>query len=157
MTDTPGLPASIPETLTPTATSTDTPSPTPTNTPVHAGGLITYQVQSGAGVSIYLQASSGAPIALISNQGDARILDFTPQQGGLLAIWTTNGGRQELHIIRSDGSAMSSNIFYNWSSITDANWSIDGQRLVVEALIGDVTRFYYFDAFGNLVTDRTIP
>ncbi|MDX1662962.1 MAG: FHA domain-containing protein, partial [Candidatus Promineifilaceae bacterium] len=121
----------------------------PLTPPVHSGGLLTYVAQrrSGAGETLYLQRANGDPIALIANKESIQVLDYTRQNGGLYAVRVGQGGSSLLYLVRADGQIIGADINPGWSSLKDADWSPDGQRLVVEA----DSRYYYFDASGTLV------
>jgi pSer/pThr/pTyr-binding forkhead associated (FHA) protein/uncharacterized protein YraI len=141
-----------------TATPTNTPSPTPTATPVFtSGGLITYRVQSGGRTTIYLQNTNGAPIALVFDKDDANMLDYTPNNGGRFAIWVVEGGQQKVFIINREGQLVGGPITGGWGDITDADWSYDGQRLVIEAVTAGATNYHYYDANGSALGQPALP
>ena len=150
------------ETATPTETTPPTvapsvtvpPTPTLTVTPVFASsGFITYRVQQGGTTTIFIQQRNGDPVTLISSSGDAEILDYTASGGGRFAIWIRQGGSETVSIVRADGGTILAGINQGWSTVIDGDWSINGQRLVVEANAG----YYYFDADGNFLARATFP
>jgi hypothetical protein len=130
----------------------------PTATPVLAsGGLVTYRVQQGGRTSILLQSAGGAPITLIADKDDAEVLDYTPQNGGRFAIWVSEGGAQKIYIVDQAGGQIGGPITGGWNSINDANWSNDGQRLVVEATTGTNVDYFYYDANGAPLGQPALP
>jgi eukaryotic-like serine/threonine-protein kinase len=157
-TPTPSPTATPTDTATPTPTPTDEPEPTGTPTPtatatpeaVHGGGLLTYRREDGGSVGIYLQPPSGDPIPLVTGKSDAAVLDFTSQNGWLFAILVVEGGSQSITIARADGSTVQEGINNGWESIVDADWSPDGQRLVIEARSGGGTIYVYLNADGGV-------
>lgn len=160
-------------TLAPTATPTPTPTtpptptnppptatftPTPTPTPIFiSGGRVTFRVQQGGRTSILLQNPNGQPIPLVFDKDDAEVLDYTPHNGGRYAIWVLEGGQQKVFIIDVNGNLAGGPITGGWTSITDGDWSNDGQRLVVEALNGAAVAYYYYDAGGNFIGQPAFP
>jgi hypothetical protein len=142
----------------PTATDAPTATPTPTATPIFvSGGLVTYRIQEGGRTAIYQQGANGQSIPLVFDKDDAEVLDYTPHNGGRYAIWVLEGGQQKIFIISQAGSLVGSPITGGWTSITDGDWSNDGQRLVVEALNGTAVAYYYYDANGNFVGQPVFP
>jgi hypothetical protein len=142
----------------PTPTPTFTPTPSPTPTPIFiSGGLVTFRVQQGGRTSILLQNPNGPPIPLVFDKDDAEVLDYTPHNGGRYAIWVLEGGQQKVFIIDRNGSLVGGPITGGWTSVTDGDWSNDGQRLVVEALTGSNVEYYYYDAGGNLISQPAFP
>jgi hypothetical protein len=144
--------------LPPTSTPTDTPTPTATATPLFAsGGLVTYRVQSGGTTTIYLQNPTGAPVRLVFDKPDAEVLDYTPGNGGRFAIWVSEGGQQKVFIIDRSGQLVGVPITGGWSDVVDADWSYDGQRLVIEAVTAGATNYHYYDANGNALGQPALP
>jgi hypothetical protein len=142
----------------PTPTDAPTPTPTATATPLFvSGGLVTYRVQEGGRTAIYLQGANGQPIPLVFDKDDAEVLDYTPNNGGRYAIWVLEGGQQKVFIISQAGSLVGSPITGGWTSITDGDWSNDGQRLVLEALNGSAVAYYYYDANGTFLGQPIFP
>jgi serine/threonine protein kinase len=136
---------------------THTPTATATQTPVLAGGgFITYKVDDGS-VSIYLQPTNGGPIELIGGKDDAEVLDYTPHKGGRFVIWVLEGGNENIYIVRQDGEILASSINEGWDEIIDADWSLDANRLVVEALVGGNPAYFYYQANGNLQGQGIFP
>jgi uncharacterized protein YraI len=140
------------DTPAPTATVTNTPPPTPTQTPVLSSGLLTYRVVVDGKTTIYLQRSNGGPTALVSGKDDAMVMDYTTGSGGLFAIWVLEGGAHTMYIVRQDGSLVKGSITADWQTITEADWSMNGTRLVVEGVQNSKPKYYFFDAAGNLLT-----
>jgi hypothetical protein len=85
------------------------------------------------------------------------VLDYTPANGGRYAIWVLEGGQEKIFIISQNGDLLGGPITGGWNSITDGDWSNDGQRLVVQAKHGDAVRYHYYDANGNLTGEPTFP
>lgn len=142
----------------PTPTATNTPTATPTNTPVFIStGLVTYRVQEGGRTNIYLQGPTGGRIPLVFDKDDAEVLDYTPMNGGRFAIWVSEGGQQKVFIIDQGGNLAGGPITGGWTSITDGDWSNDGQRLVLEVLTGAVVNYLYYDASGNATGAPAFP
>ncbi len=142
----------------PTATPTNTPTATPTNTPVFiSSGLVTYRVQEGGRTSIYLQGANGGRIPLVFDKDDAEVLDYTPANGGRFAIWVSEGGQEKVFIINQGGSLVGGPITGGWTSVTDGDWSNDGNTLVLETLSGAVVNYIYYDAAGNLKGAPVFP
>ena len=142
----------------PTATPTNTPTPTPTATPVFiSGGLVTFRVQEGGRTTIYVQGPNGGRTPLVFDKDDAEVLDYTPQNGGRFAIWVLEGGQQKVFIIGTSGNLLGGPITGGWTSITDGDWSNDGQRLVLEVLNGSAVQYLYFDANGNATGSPVFP
>ncbi len=153
-TNTPTPTGTTPPTKTPTATFT----PTPTATPVFlSGGLLTYRVQQGGHTSIFLQNPDGGPVTLISGKDDAEVLAYTAANGGRFAIWALEGSEQKVYIVDRNGHAIGGPITSGWNVVNDADWSNDGQRLVVEATTGAAVGYYYYDANGNLLAQPSLP
>jgi pSer/pThr/pTyr-binding forkhead associated (FHA) protein len=142
----------------PTATPSNTPTATPTVTPVFvSSGLITYRVQEGGRTTIYLQGANGGRTPLVFDKDDAEVLDYTPQNGGRFAIWVLEGGQQKVFIIGQGGNLIGSPITGAWTSVTDGDWSNDGQRLVIEVLTGSAVSYLYYDANGNATGAPAFP
>jgi len=142
----------------PTNTPTSTPTATPTATPVFvSGGLVTYRVQEGGRTSIYLQGPNGGRIPLVFDKDDAEVLDFTPQNGGRFAIWVAEGGQQKVFIIDQGGNLVGGPITGGWTSVTDGDWSNDGNTLVLEVLTGAVVNYIYYDSAGNVKGAPVFP
>jgi len=142
----------------PTNTPTSTPTATPTATPVFvSGGLVTYRVQEGGRTSIYLQGPNGGRIPLVFDKDDAEVLDFTPQNGGRFAIWVLEGGQQKVFIIDQGGNLVGGPITGGWTSVTDGDWSNDGNTLVLEVLTGAVVNYIYYDSAGNVKGAPVFP
>jgi pSer/pThr/pTyr-binding forkhead associated (FHA) protein len=153
-TDTP-VPSGTPA---PTKTPTPTFTPTATPTPVLAsGGLVTYRVQQGGHTAIFLQGTNGGPIPLIQGKDDAEVLAYTAKNGGRFAIWALEGSAQKIYIVDQTGHAIGNAITGGWNAIVDADWSNDGQRLVVEATTGAAVGYYYYDANGNFLAQPSFP
>lgn len=156
-------PASIsppPPTLTPGPTLTPSlpPPPQPSMTPVfNSLGFVTYRVQTGGRTTIYLQGKTGGPIPLLADKDDAEVLDFTPNNGGRFAIWALESGVHKVYIVGVGGNLIGGPLAAGWTSVTDGDWSIDGQHLVIEAMNGDTPAYYYFDANGNLTNQPAFP
>jgi eukaryotic-like serine/threonine-protein kinase len=140
------------ETATATDEPTATPTPTPTSTPpvVHGGGLLTYRVEEGGAVGIYAQPATGEPVPLVEGKSDAAVLDYTAAHGGRFAIFVVEGGTQSIYIVGANGTPVQANINHGWDTIVDADWSPDGQRLVVEARSGGNTVYVYLSADGGV-------
>ena len=163
------LPTNTP-TLTPTLEPSGTPQPTstasqipptntpqPTQTPVFTGGgFITYKVQSGGNTSILLLSSNGSTVTLISGVDDAEVLDYNSNRDRF-ALWVKDGGTEYVYIIRNNGEQVGNRINQGWESVTDGDWSIDGARLVVEALAGGVPVYYFYQANGNFLGQGSFP
>jgi len=149
-----------PPTLTPGPTLTPSlpPPPQPSTTPVFSSlGFVTYRVQTGGRTTIYLQGKTGGPIPLLADKDDAEVLDFTPNNGGRFAIWALESGVHKVYIVGLGGNLLGGPLTSGWTSVTDGDWSIDGQHLVIEAVNGDTPAYYYFDANGNLTSQPTFP
>lgn len=143
-------------TETPTATDepepTDTPTATATPTPlaVHGGGLVTYRVDEGGSAGIYAQPANGDPIPLVTGKSDAEVLDYTAAHGGRYAILVVEGGEQSISLVGADGGMVQEGINNGWASIVDADWSPDGQRLVVEAVSDGDPVYVFLNADGGV-------
>ena len=136
---------------TPEATATATPTLTTTPEAVHGGGLLTYVLDEGNTVGLYLQPPSGEPVALISGAEEVAVLDFTGANGGLFALLVVEGSDENIAIVRADGTALATGINGGWDAIVDADWSPDGQRLVVEVRAGRDTAYVYLAADGTVI------
>lgn len=159
------FPTVMPE-LIPTPIPTETPSPTPEPTPtseptgapvILSTGVISYRVQSPEGVSIFAQGQTGNPIPLVTNKSDAGVLDFTPHNDGRFAIWVLEGNTHSVYIVLANGQQIGNPLNPGWESVIDAHWSMNGQRLVVEAIRGGNPSYYYFTANGELTGNPTFP
>lgn len=146
------LTAAAAPTETPTPTPTPTPTETPTLAPVHGGGHFTYRAQVDGAVTIFLQPALGDPIPLVSGQEDAAVLDYTPAHGGRYAIWALAGGSETISLVQTDGSLVRQGINHGWGRITDADWSLDGQYLVVQAQVEGSPRYFYLTPNGDLIS-----
>lgn len=137
----------------PVVVPTDTPTPTPTNTPVpvHGGGSLTYRAQTGEGVAVYLQGAEGNPVALVSGKEDADVLDYTEAGGGRYALWVVEGGTQYVSLVQANGTPIRENVNDGWESVVDADWTPDGQHLIVEVQSGDNVSYAYLNANGDVV------
>ena len=62
-----------------------------------------------------------------------------------------------MYIVDTNGEAVGNPISGAWNMINDADWSNDGQRLVVEATTGATVGYYYYDASGNLLAQPGLP
>jgi pSer/pThr/pTyr-binding forkhead associated (FHA) protein len=154
-TNTPVPPTNTPP---PTGTTPPTDTPTPTATPIfNSGGLVTYRVQQGGKTSIFIQNPAGGPITLISGKDDAEVLAYTATNGGRFAIWALEGSAQKVYLVDRAGHAVGNPITGSWNVINDADWSNDGQRLVVEATTGAAVGYYYYDANGNFLAQPSFP
>jgi hypothetical protein len=124
-----------------------------TTTPeaAHGGGLLTYLLDEGDTVAIYLQLASGAPIALVTGADEAAVLDYTQANGGLFALLVVEGGDETITIVRADGSPVESGINPGWDAVVEADWSADGQQLVVEARNGGETTYVFLSAEGTVL------
>jgi pSer/pThr/pTyr-binding forkhead associated (FHA) protein len=153
-TDTP-VPSGTPA---PTHTPTATPTLTPTPTPIfNSGGLLTYRVQQGGKTTIFLQNPNGGPITLLAGMDDAEVLAYTAANGGRFAIWALEGSAQKVYIVDVSSNPVGNPITGTWNVVNDANWSNDGQRLVVEATTGAAVGYYYYDANGNFLAQPSFP
>ena len=85
------------------------------------------------------------------------MLDYTSANGGRFAIWALEGGAQKVYIVDMNGNTVGSPITGAWNVVNDADWSNDGQRLVVEATTGTAVGYYYYDANGNLLAQPRFP
>lgn len=147
-------PTPTPEpTATGTPEATATPTATLTTTPeaVHTGGLLTYLLDEGSTVGLYAQPPSGDPIPLVSGVEEAAVLDYTAAGGGLFALLVVEDGDENVALVRSDGAVVAAGINAGWDSIVDADWSPNGQRLVVEIRSGGDTAYVYLSADGAIV------
>lgn len=156
----------VPATLTPTPTGThaptNTPTPTPTSTPTptpifNSGGLLTYRGPLDGKTAIFLQQPVGGPVTLLSGKDDAEVLAYTAASGGRFAIWALEGSDQKIYIVDVNGQAIGNPITGAWNVVNDADWSNDGQRLVVEATTGTSVGYYYYDANGNFLAQPGLP
>lgn len=136
----------------------EAPTPTPTTQAVFGGGgAITYRVSVVGQTAIFLQPQTGDPIPLVENKDDARVLDFTSENGGIFAIWVSEGGVENLYLVRPDGTpAGGGSINEGWTTLIDADWSPDGRSLVVEGTVGEQPAYYYFDANGVLLAQPAL-
>jgi hypothetical protein len=141
-------------TNTPTATFTPSATPTPV---LSSGGLVTYRLLQGGKVSIVLQGANGGPVPLVQGKDDAEVLDYTPANGGRFAIYVLEGGAQKVYIVGPNGHRFGNPITGSWNAINDADWSNDGQRLVVEATTGAAVGYYYYDANANFLAQPSLP
>jgi pSer/pThr/pTyr-binding forkhead associated (FHA) protein len=146
------------DTPAPTATPEPTATPTPTATPLFVStGYITYRQQIDGRTRIMLQKPDGPPIQLVFDKDDAEVLDFTPHHGGRFAIWGLEGSEHKVFLIDTNGNLVGGPIMPGWTTVTDGDWSNDGQRLVIEAVTGGAVSYHYFDANGNPVGQPVLP
>jgi hypothetical protein len=134
---------------------TDTPTATPTSTPVpvHGGGFLTYRAQNGGGVGIYLQPPEGDPVPLVTGKDDADVLAYTQAGGGRYALWVVQGGTQYVTLVQTNGAIIRENINDGWQTIVDADWTPDGQNLIVEVQNDGNVRYAYLNAGGDVVSN----
>jgi tRNA A-37 threonylcarbamoyl transferase component Bud32 len=138
---------------TPQATATPTPTLTPTPEAVHGGGLLTYLLDEGNTVGIYLQLPTGDPVALVTGMDDAAVLDFTGAGGGIFALLTVEDGEESITIVRADGAPVQGGINAGWDSVVDADWSPDGLKLIVEAISDGDTVYVFLSADGAILSE----
>ncbi|MBI3243856.1 MAG: FHA domain-containing protein [Chloroflexi bacterium] len=137
---------SLTPSTTPTATSTSTLVPTPK----FESGLLTYKSQQANGTfSLFALPASGGPVLLLANKLDLRVLDYAPELK-LLAVDVLDGASRNLYLIQTDGVIVAESINDGWDSIRDADFSADGSTLALDAIVGGQTRFYFYDAAGEL-------
>ena len=122
------------------------PSPTPTFTPtsIIASGLLTYKQTNPDGtVSIALIQPYKDTIKLVDGVQDAAVLDFTPANGGVYALWVLQSGRPTIWLVRADGSQIGSPIDDGWLDVKDADWTAGGGFLIIEATDPNTNKIYY--------------
>lgn len=140
-----------------TATS-PAPIMTPTNTivptPVYGISLLTYVVSTEQGVSLVASIGLGDPITLVSEVDEVMVLDYTPADGGKLAVRVVNEGAETLQIISTDGTPIRNGISQGWLRIKDARWSPDGSWLVTEADVPGLTTYYIYDGLDGALLSQ---
>jgi hypothetical protein len=113
-------------------------------------GFITYRIREDGDTSIYLQRRTGEPVVLVSSKDDAEVLEYTANNGGLFAIWVRENQTENIYIMEDDGS-LRSVLNEGWSEVAEADWTLDGRYLIVEAILNNQNTFFFFDNSGNLV------
>lgn len=150
-------------TITPTPITPEPPTPTPTATEVEpspiitAPGIITYRRQTATGITIFSLTRGGTPVPLVANVSDAAVLDYTAEGGGRFAIWVLEGTAHSVHIVRPNGERVGGPLNRNWETVVDASWSLNGQRLVVEAVTAGSPAYYFFNNNGEFLGQPTFP
>ena len=74
-----------------------------------------------------------------------------------VALWSLEGTAQKVYIVDVNGHAIGNPITGSWNVVNDADWSNDGQRLVVQATTGAAVGYYYYDANGNFLAQPSFP
>jgi len=113
--------------------------------PMIKSGFVTYIAQKESGATLYVQRQGSDLVPLVINKEAAEVLDYTPHHGGLFAIWVKEDGNEYLYIVNKDGLLILGGIRFNWVSVTDGDWSMDGDYLVLEAKMSsdsDIAPFY---------------
>jgi hypothetical protein len=146
-------------TLTPTAppgpTATPTaipPTETPTPTPLFAGGFITFVREEGGGQSLYALGPDGAERALVTGATGVTVLDYAPTTDRL-AIFVNRGGaggQESVVLVRPDGSD-EVELQQGWGTVRNADFTPDGQILIVQAETGGAISYYHFRLDGTLL------
>jgi hypothetical protein len=115
--------------------------------------MLTYLFDEGDTVGIYLQRPTGVPVALVTGMDDAAVLDFTGAGGGIFALLTVEDGEESITLVRADGLPVQGGINAGWASVVDADWSPDGQRLIVEAISDGDTVYVFLSADGTILSE----
>jgi len=147
---------------TPTATPTFTPSLTPSlsptasptstlvPTPKFESGILTFKSQQANGTfSLFALPASGGPVLLLANKLDLRVLNYAPEQK-LFAVDVLDGAAHNLYLVQADGAIVAEAVNDGWDSIRDADFSSDGSILALETIADGQTRYYFYDAIGQL-------
>ena len=130
--------------------------PSETNSPyfVSDSNVLIYTVEGERGVSLVAMTVLGEPITFVADVEDVMVLDYTPADGGKVAVRVINDGTETLWIISSDGTLIRSGIYQGWLSINDAVWSPDGGWLVLEADIPGLTTYYIYDGIDGALMSQ---
>ena len=136
--------------LTPSTTSTASSTSTLVPTPKFESGILTFKSQQANGTfSLFALPASGGPVLLLANKLDLRVLDYAPEVN-LFAVNVLDGASHNLYLVQADGAVIAESINDGWESIRDADFSADGLTLVLETISSGQTRYYFYDATGQL-------
>lgn len=139
------------------------PTPTPTLPPAAPGegfdatALISYLTESDGRLAYVVQRPDGDTTVLLADKDAIELLDYTPANGGTFALLALEGDAENLYLVRANGLPVGGGINPGWTTLTDADFSTDGQRLVVEA-VATGTRYYVYDSqSGALLSEPRFP
>lgn len=156
-TATQAAPATLP--MEPTGTPTpETPAEEPTSslspTPRFGGSLLTYKTGSAGQVSLVVVPVDGEPITILGPVSDVTVLDYTPADGGKLALKVVDESVESLWIVGADGAPIRTGIHQGWQRLKAGLWSPDGSWLLVEADIPGITTFFIYDGLDGALLSQ---
>ena len=142
-------------TLTPIAEEPpESPTPELSPTPRFGGSLLTYKTGSAGQVSLVVVPADGEALTIVGPVSDVTVLDYTPVDGGKLALEVVDESRESLWIVGADGAPIRTGIDQGWERLRAAQWSPDGSWLIVEADIPSITTYFIFDGLDGALLSQ---
>jgi len=142
-------------TLAPTAEApVESPTPELSPTPRFGGSLLTYKTGSSGQVSLVFIPADGEASTIVGPVSDVTVLDYTPADGGKLALEVVDESTESLWIVGADGAPIRTGINQGWERLRAAQWSPDGSWLIVEADIPSVTTYFIFDGLDGALLSQ---
>ncbi len=142
-------------TLAPTAEPpVESPTPELSLTPRFGGSLLTYKTGSAGQVSLVVIPADGEASTIVGPVSDVTVLDYTPADGGKLALEVVDENTESLWIVGADGAPIRTGVHQGWERLRAAQWSPDGSWLIVEADIPSVTTYFIFDGLDGALLSQ---